>query len=209
MKNEKLKKILANKRKSEMDNTNDDSEKKYEKLKKHYEKKYRKKHKSKQEKVINPGGGGGIFIKIKKQCEVNLRSCMQDAVINVGKLFGYELKDDLYKEVPPQIAIDTDFHKVKKAVCIKNFLIFNKVPIDGSVRLDGKPFKGGPEWYVFTEIWEHGGKYIIIAKNTNKNTGRVENHAFVYNVDYVGSDDNFHNDLPPIIWWDQKTDMLL
>ena len=66
---------------------------------------------------------------------------MQDAVINVGKLFGYELKDDLYKEVPPQISIDTDFHKVKKAVCIKNFLIFNKVPIDGSVRLDGKPFK--------------------------------------------------------------------
>jgi len=55
-----------------MDNTNDDSEKKYEKLKKHYEKKYRKKHKSKQEKVINPGGGGGIFIKIKKQCEDNL-----------------------------------------------------------------------------------------------------------------------------------------
>ena len=72
VKNKELKIILANKRKSEMDNTNDDSEKKYEKLKKKFKKKYKKKHKSKQEKVVNPGGGGGIFIKIKKQCEDNL-----------------------------------------------------------------------------------------------------------------------------------------
>ena len=63
------------------------------------------------------------------------------------------------------------------------------------MRLDGKPFKGGPEWYVFTEIWKHGGKYIIIAKNTNQNTGRVENHAFVHNADYVGSDGNFRGSI--------------
>ena len=69
------------------------------------------------------------------------------------------------------------------------------MPIDGSVRLDGKPLKGGPEWYVFTEIWKHGGKYIIIAKNTNQNTGRVENHAFVYNADYAGSDGKFRGSI--------------
>ena len=110
------------------------------------------------------------------------------------------------------------------------------MPIDSSVWLDGNSFKGGLEWYVFTEIWKNGGKYIIIAKNTNQHTGRVENYAFVYNADYVGSDDIFcgsiidnqktysnvrdrsrwfinssqmQNDLLPIIWWDHKTDILL
>ena len=61
VKNKELKIILAAKRKSEMDSTNDDSEKKYEKLKKRYEKKYKMKHKSKPEEVVNPGGGGGIL----------------------------------------------------------------------------------------------------------------------------------------------------
>ena len=56
MKNKELKIILAAKHKSEMDNTNDDSEKKYEKLKKHYDKKYKIKHKRKTEEVVLPGG---------------------------------------------------------------------------------------------------------------------------------------------------------
>ena len=54
------------------------------------------------------------------------------------------------------------------------------------INIQGK--LGGPEYYVFTELWKKGGQYIINCKFTGSYTQVEENHAFVYNADYTGPD---------------------
>ena len=54
---------------------------------------------------------------------------------------------------------------------------------------------GGPEYYIFKELWNQGGLYIINCKFTGYYTKVTENHAFLYNADYTGPDNICHGSI--------------
>ena len=60
-----------------------------------------------------------------------------------------------------------------------SFLKFNVIDIQGK--------RGGPEYYIFKELWKKGGQYITNYKFTGSYTKVTENHAFVYNAKYTGT----------------------
>ena len=45
---------------------------------------------------------GYIDLKVSDKQEGNIHSCIQDAFINAGFLFGKDISKQLYKEVPPK-----------------------------------------------------------------------------------------------------------
>ena len=97
------------------------------------------------------------------------------------------MRNALYEEVPPKEKEDTKITHVLRAKCLTAFLKFEVINIQGK--------RGGPEYYVFTELWKKGGQYIINCKFTGSYTQVEEKHAFVYNADYTGPDNICHGSI--------------
>ena len=72
--------------------------------------------------------------------------------------FGFQLRNALYEDVPPKEKEDTEIIHVLRAKCLTAFLKFEVINIQGKL--------GGPEYYVFTELWKKGGQYIITQLNS-------------------------------------------
>ena len=90
------------------------------------------------------------------------------------------MRNALYEKVPPKEKEDTEITHVLRAKCLASFLKFKAINIQGK--------RGGPEYYVFIELWKRGGLYIINSRFTGSYTQVEENHVFVYNADYTGPD---------------------
>ena len=90
------------------------------------------------------------------------------------------MRKALYEEVPPKENEDTVISHVIKAKCLTAFMNFKLVDIQRKV--------GGPEYFIFKELWKIGGLYIINCRFTGNYTQVTENHAFLYNADDTRSD---------------------
>ena len=121
-----------------------------------------------------------ITYNVKKYSGDSKNSCIQDAAINAGLIFGFQLRNALYEEVPPKENEDTVISHVIKAKCLTSFMKLTVVDIQRKV--------GGPEYFIFKELWNIGGLYIINCRFTGNYTQVTENHAFLYNADYTGPD---------------------
>ena len=133
------------------------------------------------------GSAGRITYNVKKYSGGSKHSCIQDAAINAGLIFGFQLRNALYEEVPPKENEDTVISHVIKAKCLAAFMKFTVVDIQGKF--------GGPEYFIFKEVWKQGGLYIINCKFIGYYTEVTENHAFLYNADYTGPDNICHGSI--------------
>ena len=130
---------------------------------------------SQKNKVRRSNYGGYVTLPYKKHCG-NKRSCVQDAFANLSKLFGFEMKELIYKHFEPEEYRDTDINKVLKHPLITNRFFIKEISTHGR--------KGGPEYWFYTNILPLGGKYIIKCHVHNTLNKRIENHVFVIDADY-------------------------
>ena len=93
----------------------------------------------------------------------------------------------MYEEVPPKENEDTVISHVINAKCLRAFMKFEIVGIQGKV--------GGQEYYVFKEVWKQGGLYIINCEIHDNIAVEPFNHAFLYNADYTGPDKICHGSI--------------
>ena len=119
----------------------------------------------------SPVKSGGLSIFCRKNCGQYKRTCVQDAIINAAKFYGYNIRRELKKKIPHVIGEDVDINKAMKEKCVKDILFFTPIPISNK--------KHGAEYYVFTKLLDSFGLYIITCTNTNYETNINENHAFV------------------------------
>ena len=119
----------------------------------------------------SPVKSGGLSIFCRKYCGQYKRTCVQDAIINAAKFYGYNIRRELKKKIPHVIGEDVDINKAMKEKCVKDILFFTPIPISNK--------KHGAEYYVFTKLLDSSGLYIITCTNTNYETNINENHAFV------------------------------
>ena len=66
-------------------------------------------------------------------------------------MYGFQLRDVLYEEVPQKENEDTEITHVLRAKCLTAFLKFKVINIQW------KP--GGAEYYVFKHLWLKRGQY--------------------------------------------------
>ena len=106
------------------------------------------------------------------------RSCVQDAIINVGALFDIEIsKEKIYEIVPPSKYENTMISDVMSHPYVADRFFFSVVRF--------KFNKGGNEYLLFTELRDRGGKYIVLCRIISDRTKKEEKHAFVFDADYV------------------------
>ena len=89
---------------------------------------------SQKNKVRKANYGGYVTLPYKKHCD-NKRSCVQDAFANLSKLFGFEMKDLIYKYFEPEDYIDSDINKVLRHLLITN-RFFSKKFLHMEVKVD-------------------------------------------------------------------------
>jgi len=105
------------------------------------------------------------------------RSCLQDAVINVGALFELCItKEKIYKLAPPSDYSNTEVREVFNLPYVSNQLAFMNIRF--------KFNKGGNEMFLYKNLRDEGGKYIVLCKIISDRTKRDERHAFVFDADY-------------------------
>ena len=104
------------------------------------------------------------------------RSCIQDAVINVGDILGIKFnKEKIYEFAPPSFYDDTPLNRVIGNPYVSDRLSFWLEHM--------KDVQGGNEVMVYRDLRNRGGKYIIICiVHYDKN--KKEKHAFVFDADY-------------------------
>ena len=120
--------------------------------------------------------GGYITIPFEK-CVGKKRSCVQDAVINIAMLSGLDIKDEIYKRIPPMETFDTVLEDVFRDKFVSSLFHFNLIKYNSH--------KGGNEYFTFNTLLPRGGKYIIKCKVLNKYSKRDEEHLFILDADYV------------------------
>ena len=54
--------------------------------------------------------------------------------------------------------------------------------------MDFNRHKGGNEWFLYTDLRNKGGKFIILCIVEKNFTQIRENHAFVFDADYINED---------------------
>jgi len=131
---------------------------------------------------------GYIDLITEKKQEGNERSCLHDAFINAGYMFGKKICDELYKECPPKKYTNSTLSTIlKSSVIQRNF------------RIESRPNytteKGGNEWIL---LHNSVGTGVYIAwcyvhpsfsrknakRQKTKETSQKESHAFVYDSDF-------------------------
>ena len=131
---------------------------------------------------------GYIDLITEKKQEGNERSCLHDAFINAGYMFGKKIRDELYKECPPKKYTNSTLSTIlKSSVIQRNF------------RIESRPNytteKGGNEWIL---LHNSVGTGVYIAwcyvhpsfsrknakRQKTKETSQKESHAFVYDSDF-------------------------
>ena len=115
---------------------------------------------------------GYIDLEVSQKQEGTKRSCLQDAFINAGFLFGKNIKEEMYKQFPPMEKKNASLKKIiDSPVITKNF------------QLESEQFfskeSGGNEWRLLHHC-QSTGVYIVwgTVQPTNR---KKEYHAFVYN----------------------------
>ena len=115
---------------------------------------------------------GYIDLEVSQKQEGTKRSCLQDAFINAGFLFGKNIKEEMYKLFPPM---------EKKNACLEK--IIKSPVITQNFELESEQFytrvPGGNEWRLLHHL-QGTGVYIVwgTVQPTNQ---KKEYHAFVYN----------------------------
>ena len=108
-----------------------------------------------------------------------LRSCAQDAIINIARIFNIDIKDKIYTSFPPKEDENTPLDPIiKSTIVTKHFRT-------EQIRFEGKT--GGPEAWLFMTGYKTG-VYLVSMTNNNSRTGDLEEHTFVYNSDFVHLD---------------------
>lgn len=118
---------------------------------------------------------GYVDLKMLSKQEGDTRSCLQDAFINAGMIFGKDIRAELYREVPPQKYNNTEMSKIVKSSVIQNNFVIQK-------DINFTDEKGGNEWILLNNR-QKTGVYIVWCNITPKD-GRKEKHAFVYDSDF-------------------------
>ena len=115
---------------------------------------------------------GYIDLEVSQKQEGTKPSCLQDAIINAGFLFGKNIKEEMYKLFPPM---------EKKNACLEK--IINSPDITKNFQLESEQVfarvSGGNEWRLLHHR-QGTGVYIVwgTVQPTNQ---KKEYHAFVYN----------------------------
>ena len=119
---------------------------------------------------------GYIDLEVSEKQEGNIRSCIQDAFINAGFLFGKDISKQLYKEVPPKRTKNTQLREILKSSVIKENFLFPPIQ-----HFTNK--KGGNEWLLL-RYYVGTGVYIVYC--TVESQKKVqEYHAFVYDSNFT------------------------
>ena len=105
------------------------------------------------------------------------RSCIQDAIINVGDIFGLSFqKQKIYEIAPPSDYFDTALNTVMTNSYVSDRLRFLIVRFVG--------VKGGNEKLLYVNLRNQGGKYIVLCHIILDRNKKTEKHAFVFDADY-------------------------
>ena len=105
------------------------------------------------------------------------RSCVQDAIVNIAMLYGFDIKDEIYKRIPPMKTFDTVIEDV-----FRNDFVSSLFHLD---LIKYNCHQGGNEHFTFETLLPRGGKYIIKCKVLNKRSKREEEHLFVLDADFI------------------------
>ena len=125
---------------------------------------------------------GFIDFKMKKS-EGYRRSCLQDSMINAASIFGFDIRDQVYKEVPPYDICNSDWNNIMASHTVANLFSFKMLDIHGK--------KGGPEAYLLHRFWKTG-VYVVLSRFINPFTNKEESHSFVYNADFTNENNTVH-----------------
>ena len=118
---------------------------------------------------------GYIDLHTREKQEGTMRSCLQDAFINAGFIFGINISKQLLHQVPPKRTKNTALSDILNSPVIKENFIFKRTS-----HFTTK--KGGNEW-VLLRHHQRTGVYIVWC--TVESTKKInEYHAFVYNSDF-------------------------
>ena len=115
---------------------------------------------------------GYIDLEVSQKQEGTKRSCLQDAFINAGFLFGKNIKEEMYKLFPPMKKKNASLKKIiNSPVITKNFQLESEQVF--------ARVSGGNEWRLLHHR-QGTGVYIVwgTVQPTNQ---KKEYHAFVYN----------------------------
>ena len=110
-----------------------------------------------------------------------LRCCLRNAVLNVAIQLNIRLdKQQLCKELPPQLTTDLDMFQLMTAPCVSKTLNMQRIHLDWK--------KGGIAYNLLQLIGQ--GVYICLCdvKDFVNGEFKTESHAFVYNSDYEHKD---------------------
>ena len=92
-------------------------------------------------------------------------------------LSGLDIKDEIYKRIPPMETFDTVLEDVFRDKFVSSLFHFNLIKYNSH--------KGGNEYFTFNTLLPRGGKYIIKCNVFNKYSKRDEEHLFILDADYV------------------------
>ena len=110
-----------------------------------------------------------------------LRCCLEDVVLNAAIQLNIPLdKQQLYKELPPQLTTDLDMFQLMTAPCVSKIMNIHRIHLDQK--------KGGTAYNLLQLIGQ--GVYICLCNVKDFVNGefKTESHAFVYNSDYEHKD---------------------
>ena len=105
---------------------------------------------------------GFIDLEVSEKQEGNICSCIQDAFINAGFLFGKDISKQLYKEVPPKNTKNTQLSAILNSSVVKNF--FYLPPIQHFTKK-----KGGNKWFL---LRHHLGTGVYIVYGTVESSNK-------------------------------------
>ena len=108
-----------------------------------------------------------------------LRSCAQDAIINIARIFNIDIKDKIYTSFSPKEDGNTPCDPILKSTVVRKHFRTEQLRFEER--------KGGPEAWLFMTGYKTG-VYLVSSTNTNSRTGDLEEHTFVYYSDFVDLD---------------------
>ena len=130
----------------------------------------------KTRRLIRRKSSGFVSINYSKTTG-SKRSCIQDAIINVGDIFGLPFqKQTIYEIAPPSDYYDTALNSMMTNSYVSDRLRFLIVRFKG--------VKGGNEKLLFVNFRNQGGKYIVLCHIILDRNKKTEKHAFVFDADY-------------------------
>ena len=105
-----------------------------------------------------------------------LRSCAQDAIINIARIFNINIKDKICTCFLPKEDENTPWDPILKSTIVKNYFRTEQLRFEER--------NGGPEAWLFMTGYKTG-VYLVSSSNIISRTGDLEEHTFVYNSDFV------------------------